>query len=101
DFDTVKARKAASNGGGSESGPAEPALPDDSSRDLLATLKDSDPMRRFSAVMELARFRTPAVVNALESMLQDPESYVRDGSVRTLRKINSPSSIPAVIKSLR
>jgi HEAT repeats len=102
DFDTVKTRKAGANGGGgSESGPAEPALPDDSSRDLLATLKDSDPMRRFSAVMELARFRTPAVVAALEGMLQDPESYVRDGSVRTLRKINSPSSIPAIIKALR
>jgi hypothetical protein len=100
DFDTVKTRRAGANGG-SESGPAEPALPDDSSRDLLATLKDSDPMRRFSAVMELARFRTPAVVTALEGMLQDPESYVRDGSVRTLRKINSPSSIPAIIKALR
>ena len=58
-------------------------------------------MRRFAAVMELARFRTPAVVDALEGMLQDPESYVRDGSVRTLRKINAPASIPAIIKALR
>jgi HEAT repeats len=102
DFDAVKTRRGGANGGGgAESGPAEPELPDDSSRDLLATLKDSDPMRRFSAVMELARFRTPAVVTALEGMLQDPESYVRDGSVRTLRKINSPSSITAIIRSLR
>jgi hypothetical protein len=102
DLDVVRSmRVAAGSGlGGPESGPTD-GLPDDSSKDLLSGLKDADPMRRFSAVMELARFRTPAVVTALEGMLQDPESYVRDGSVRALRKINAPSSIPAVIKALR
>jgi HEAT repeat protein len=51
--------------------------------------------------MELARFPTPAVVEALVGMLQDPESYVRDGSVRTLRRINAPAAIPAIIRALR
>jgi hypothetical protein len=101
DVEAAKARRATANGGGPESGPSEPGAPDDSSKDLVATLKDPDPMKRFSAVMELARFRTPAVVEALVGMLQDPESYVRDGSVRTLRKINSTASIPAIIKALR
>jgi hypothetical protein len=101
DLDAVRSMRVGGGGGGTESGPVEDGLPDDSSKDLLAGLKDADPGRRFAAVMELSRFRTPAVVTALEAMLQDPESYVRDGSIRTLKKINAPSSIPAIIKALR
>jgi hypothetical protein len=100
EIDALKTRKGAANGAGTDSGPAE-GLPDDSSKELLLTLKDPDAMKRFAAVMDLARFRTPAVIDALVGMLQDPESYVRDGSVRTLRKINAPASIPAIIKALR
>jgi HEAT repeats len=101
ELDAVRARRGGANGGaGTDSGPTE-EVPDDSSKDLLMTLKDPDAMKRFAAVMELARFRSPAVIEALVGMLQDPESYVRDGSVRTLRKINSPHAIPAIIKALR
>jgi HEAT repeats len=100
EVEALKSRKGGANGAGTDSGPSDD-LPDDSSKDLLVTLKDPDAMKRFSAVMELSRFKTPAVIEALVGMLQDPESYVRDGSVRTLRKINAPTSIPAIIRALR
>jgi hypothetical protein len=100
DVETVKKERPAA-GSGPDSGPSEPLLRDDSARDLLSLLKDSDPGRRFQAVMELSRFRSPGVVEALAGMLQDPETYVRDGSVRALRKINLPAAIPSIIKALR
>jgi hypothetical protein len=100
DIEAVKVQKVTASLA-ADSGPSEPGMRDESTRDLLALLKDADPARRFGAVLELGRFRTPAVISALEGMLQDPESYVRDGSVRMLAKINVRASIPAIIKALR
>jgi hypothetical protein len=100
EFETVRAQRGR-GGAATDSGPAGDMLPDDSSRELILALKDAEPQRRFNAVVDLARFRTPAVVTALEGMLADPETYVRDGAVRALRKINAPSSIPAIIAALR
>ena len=48
--------------GAAESGPSEPGCRTIRARTSSRSLKDPDPMRRFAAVMELARFRTPAVV---------------------------------------
>lgn len=98
EVEAVKTQKASA---GADSSPSDPALRDDSARDLMSLLRDADPGRRFAAVMELSRFRTPGVVDALAGMLHDPETYVRDGSVRALRKINLPIAIPIVINALR
>lgn len=101
DLDAVRSQKTRGVSNGTDTSPSADALPDDASRDLILALKDQEAQRRFNAITELARFRTPAVVVALEGMLQDPESFVRDNAVRMLRRINAPSSIPAIIKALR
>jgi hypothetical protein len=102
DFDAFKAQKpAAPVAPAAESGPADAPSREDALKELFAQVKDSEAHRRFTAAVELGRFRTPAVIEALTNLLQDPDSAVRDGAVRSLRRINAAISIPAIIKVLR
>jgi len=82
-------------------GPDPAALESKEVNALIAQLKDADAGRRFAAVVELGRYSGPLVAKALEGMLADSESYIRQGALQQLRKVSAVAALPAVIASLR
>jgi hypothetical protein len=102
--------------------PAAPVLPDDAAdaerisddapgtleekeiNEHISKLSDSDPGKRYSAVIALGHHSGERVVKALEAMLApdpDPEDYVRVAVIQRLRELGRPSSVPHVIGCLR
>lgn len=66
----------------------------------IAQLKDPDVGRRYNAIIELSAFKGQAVFDALLTVLNDPQDYVRVTVVHNLRKVGGPRAIPWLIQSL-
>jgi hypothetical protein len=94
-----------SPGSGEVAGPVSPAVgppvPDDAPDNLIADVADSDPARRYSAILALQTYSGPKVLEALAGCVTDPEEHIRIAVIESLRLQKSPTVVPQVFQALR
>jgi hypothetical protein len=94
-----------SPGSGEVAGPVSPAVgppvPDDAPDKLIADVADSDPARRYSAILALQTYSGPKVLEALAGCVTDPEEHIRIAVIESLRLQKSPTVVPQVFQALR